>query len=141
MPIHAVTHVNLRGQARQALEFYQSVFGGQIVIVTYQDAGNVQDPIDTDHVMWGQVVSSMGFRIMAYDVPAGMPWNPGEIPFFVSIRGEDAAEITVYWNKLLANATIVQPLSPAPWAPLYGMLKDCFGVTWVLDVATPYKPA
>jgi PhnB protein len=141
MSIHAVTHINLRGQARQALEFYQSVFGGHIAVVTYQDAGNVQNPPDADHVMWGQVVSDEGFRVMAYDVPAGMPWNPGEIPFFVSVRGEDADEITGYWNKLRVGATIVQPLAPAAWAPLYGMLKDPFGVTWVLDVVAPYNPA
>jgi PhnB protein len=140
MSVHAVTHINLRGQARQALEFYQSVFGGHIAMVTYQDAGNVQNPADADHVMWGQVVSDKGFRVMAYDVPAGMPWSPGEIPFFVSVRGEDADEITGYWNKLQVGATIVQPLAPAAWAPLYGMLKDPFGITWVLDVVAPYNP-
>jgi PhnB protein len=140
MSVHAVTHINLRGQARQALEFYQSVFGGHIAMVTYKDAGNVQNPADADHVMWGQVVSDKGFRVMAYDVPAGMPWSPGEIPFFVSVRGEDADEITGYWNKLQVGATIVQPLAPAAWAPLYGMLKDPFGITWVLDVVAPYNP-
>jgi PhnB protein len=141
MSIHAVTHINLRGQARKALEFYQSVFGGHIAMVTYKDAGNVQNPSDADHVMWGQVVSEHGFRVMAYDVPAGRDWNPGEIPFFVSVRGEDADEITDYWAKLRVGASIVQPLAPAQWATLYGMLKDPFGVTWVLDVVAPYNPA
>lgn len=141
MAIHAVTHINLRGQARQALEFYQFVFGGQIAMITYRDAGNVQDPVDADHVMWGQVVSDLGFRIMAYDVPSGMPWNPGEIPFFVSVRGGEAGKITGYWNRLRVGATIVQPLAPAVWAPLYGMLKDPFGATWVLDVVAPYNAA
>jgi PhnB protein len=141
MSINAVTHINLRGQARQALEFYQSVFGGHIAMVSYQDAGNVQDPSDANHIMWGQVVSDHGFRIMAYDVPVGMAWNQGEIAFFVSVRGEDAKEITQYWDKLSVGAKIIAPLAPAAWAPLYGMLKDPFGVTWVLDVVAPYSPA
>jgi PhnB protein len=140
MSINAVTHINLRGKARQALAFYQSVFGGQMAMVTYAQVGNVQDPSDAEHIMWGQVVSDNGFRVMAYDVPVGMPWNPGEIPFFVSVRGEDVKEITGYWEKLRKGATIVQPLAPAGWATLYGMLKDPFGVTWVLDVVAPYKP-
>ncbi len=113
----------------------------RISMVTYKDAGNVQDPSDANHVMWGQVVSDNGFCVMAYDVPIGTPWNPGEIPFFVSVRGEDTKEITSYWEKLREGATIVLPLAPAAWATLYGMLKDPFGVTWVLDAVAPYNPA
>jgi PhnB protein len=76
---------------------------------------------------------------MAYDVPSRMPWEQGKNAFFVSVRGDSAAEITALWEKLSAGATIAQPLAPSGWAPLYGMLKDRFGVTWVLDVATEYK--
>lgn len=141
MSVTAVTHLNFRGQARQALEFYQSVFGGQITLVSYQDVGNVQHPSDADQVMWGQVSADNGFRVMAYDVPAGKPWNAGENAFFVSLRGETAAEITAHWEKLSAGATIVQALAPAQWTPLYGMLKDRFGVVWVLDVAVAYAPS
>jgi uncharacterized glyoxalase superfamily protein PhnB len=42
-------------------------------------------------------------------------------------------EISALWEKLSAGATVVQPLAPSGWIPLYGMLKDRFGVTWVLD--------
>lgn len=85
--------------------------------------------------MWGQVTSPDGFRIMAYDVPSSQPWSPGTAPFFVSVRGRDADEITGYWKRLSEGSTVVVELGPAGWAPLYGMLTDPFGVTWVLDVA------
>jgi PhnB protein len=138
MTVNAVTHLNFRGDARAALAFYQSVFGGDQIIITYQDAGNVLNPAEADHVRWGQVAAENGFRVMAYDVPSAQSWNPGEIPFFVSVRGHDADEITRYWLKLSQGATVMQQLSPAGWSPLYGMLKDRFGVTWVLDVEAPY---
>jgi len=138
MSIQVVTHLNFRGAARPALTFYQSVFGGTMTIVTYKDAGNVQAPSDADQVMWGQVAADTGFRVMAYDVPAGRPWDHGENAFFVSLRGETPQEITAYWEKLSADATIVQALAPAQWAPLYGMLKDQFGVIWVVDVVSQY---
>jgi PhnB protein len=141
MSVTAVTHINLRGNARQALEFYQSVFGGQVMLVTYKDAGNVQDPSDADHIMWGQVDADNGFRVMAYDVPAATPWKQGENAYFVSLRGDAAEEIAAQWKKLSAGATIVRPLEPAQWSPLYGMLKDKFGVVWVLDVVAPYAGA
>jgi PhnB protein len=136
MSVNAVTHLNFRGDARAALTFYQSVFGGDLIIVTYKDAGNVQDPAEADQVTWGQMSAVSGFSVMAYDVPSAMPWHQGENAFFVSVRGQaaDTAEITGYWERLSDGATIVQPFGPAQWAPLYGMLKDRFGVVWVLDV-------
>ncbi|MFI6458190.1 VOC family protein [Streptosporangium amethystogenes] len=139
MSVKSVAHLNFRGDARAALEFYQSVFGGDIAAVTYKDAGNVQDPAEADQVMWGQVAAGNGFHVMAYDVPSQLPWDRGENSFFLSVRGESTEEITEYWQKLSAGATIVQPLEPAQWAPLYGMLKDRFGVVWVLDVVSPYN--
>ena len=141
MTIVTTTHLNFRGQARAALEFYQSVFGGEITLVSYQDAQNVQDPSEADQIMWGQVISDNGFHVMAYDVPAGMPWEPGQSSFFVSIRGASVEEITSYWKELSEGATVVQELAPAGWAPLYGMLNDRFGVVWVLDVIADSNPS
>ena len=138
MSLQATTHINFRGDAREALEFYQSVFGGALTVVSYADAGAVQDPAEAHQVMWGQVAADSGFRVMAYDVPARTAWDRGEDPFFVSLRGEAPEEVAAYWDKLAAGADVRQPLAPAPWAPLYGMLRDRFGVTWVVDVAPQY---
>jgi PhnB protein len=139
MSIKTTTHLNFRGQARAALAFYQSVFGGQDMVLTYKYAGAVQDPAEADQVMWGQVTSEAGFAIMAYDVPSRLAYAPGEIPVFVSVCGDTAEEITGYWDKLAEGATVMQDLAPAGWSPLYGMLKDRFGITWVLDVAVAYE--
>lgn len=138
MSISAVTHLNFRGDARAALEFYRSVFGGELTIVTYTDLGAAQNAAEANQVMWGQVVADNGFRVMAFDVPSARPFNPGESAFFVSLRGETAEEITAYWEKLSAGAMVLAPLAPARWSPLYGMLKDRFGITWVVDVAVKY---
>lgn len=138
MTIKTTTHLNFRGQARSALEFYQTVFGGQLAAISYADAHAVQGPDEADQIMWGQVAADNGFRIMAYDVPSRLSWNAGEIPVFVSVRGDTADEITRYWEKLSVGAAVVAPLAPAGWSPLYGMLKDRFGVTWVLDVEVAY---
>ena len=75
MTIKATTHLNFRGDARAALAFYHSVFGGDQALITYRDAGAVQNPAEADQVMWGQVAAESGFRIMAYDVPSRLSWN------------------------------------------------------------------
>ena len=69
MSVSTVTHLNFRGQAREALEFYRSVFGGQVVIATYADFGMPAEVPGSGDVVWGQVVAENGFTVMAYDVP------------------------------------------------------------------------
>ena len=142
--ITTTTHLNFRGDARAALEFYQSVFGGQIAAITFADAHNVQSEgglaaADEAHqIMWGQVSGDNGFRVMAYDVPSALSYDAGDKPVFVSVRGDAEEEIAGFWERLSDGATVVQPLGPSGWTPLYGMLTDRFGVTWVLDVAVAY---
>ena len=149
MSINAVTHLNFRGNARQALEFYQAVFGGNLVISTYGDFGAPKDTPNADKVVWGQVAADSGFRVMAYDVPlaepSSQPSKPStrreygmtitQEPFFISLRGESADEITGLWEKLSEGATVIEPIAKSAWAQLFGMLTDRFGVTWVMDVA------
>ncbi|MGC4935800.1 VOC family protein [Gordonia sp. DT30] len=140
MSVSVTPHLNFRGTARQALEFYQSVFGGELTIASYADMG-ITDPTTADHVTFGQVIGDNGFRIMAYDAYPQLEWDQGKDPFFVSVRGTDAAELQSHWDKLADGAEIKAPLAPAQWAPLYGQLTDRFGITWVLDIAAEYPAA
>jgi PhnB protein len=138
MSIRTTTHLNFRGQARDALTFYQTVFGGDLTAITYADAHAVQNPDEAGQIMWGQVESTAGFRVMAYDVPGAQAFDQGTIPIFVSVRGDSEEELRGFWQKLSEEAEVLQPLAPAGWSPLYGMLTDRFGVTWVLDIAVAY---
>ncbi|WP_432571111.1 VOC family protein [Kineococcus sp. SYSU DK005] len=161
MSITTTTHLNFRGQARAALEFYQSVFGGSLNIATYGDFGMPKEVPGADNVVFGAVTADNGFRVMAYDVPGQVlgqvsgqaaasagsePSTRRENgttvttePFFLSVRGETLAEIEEFWAELAVEATIVEPLAASAWSPGFGMLADRFGVTWILDVEAPYQ--
>jgi PhnB protein len=156
MPVTAVAHLNFHGRAREALEFYGSVFGGEVVVASYADFGMPADLPGADRVVWGQVSADSGFRVMAYDVPSQGTAAPAPAapttrrengttittePFFLSVRGETVDEVGALWAELAAGATVVEDFGPAQWAPAFGMLTDRFGVTWILDVATSYTPA
>lgn len=155
MSIQTTTHLNFRGDARAALEFYQSVFGGQVTIATYGDFGMPQEAPGADKVVFGQVQNDDGFRVMAYDIPgpaeassstAGATRRENgvtitEQPFFVSVRGESLEEVQRYWDALAVGASIVEPLAASAWSPGFGMLTDRFGVTWSIDVAAAYPAA
>ena len=141
MSVLTTPHLNFRGDARAALELYHAAFGGTLSVITYADMGNGDDPATADHIVWGQVEADNGFRVMAYDVYPFLEWERGKDPFFVSVRGNDPAELQSFWDRLADGATVKQPLEPSQWAPLYGQLTDRFGVTWVLDIAAPYTAA
>ena len=134
MTLAVTPHLNFAGQARNALDFYAQVFGGEPVIMTYGAMGQAERACSPDHVIWGQVAGDDGFRIMAYDVQAGRDYDAGANAFFVSVRGTSTDEVQARWTALADGATILQPIGPAPWSAAYGMLTDRFGVTWILDV-------
>lgn len=155
MSITTTTHLNFRGDARAALDFYQSVFGGHVTIATYGDFGMPADAPGVENVVFGQVQSATGFRVMAYDIPGqtgGSATEAGttrrengvtltEQPVFVSVRGDTLEEVQGYWVALSAGASVVEPLAASAWSPGFGMLTDRFGVTWVLDVAAAASAA
>lgn len=148
MTIQTTTHLNFRGDARQALTFYQSVFGGHTVITTYADFGMPQDLPGADHVVFGLVASDSGFRVMAYDIPgetagaiAGGTSTRRENgttvtdqALFVSINADTLDEARGHWDKLADGSTVVEPLAASAWSAGFGMLTDRFGVTWSVGV-------
>ncbi|MET9211528.1 MULTISPECIES: VOC family protein [unclassified Nocardia] len=155
MSVNTVAHLNFHGQARAALEFYQSVFGGQLTVATYGDFGMPAALPDATKVIFGQIVADTGFRVMAYDVPGtdapvalDQPTTRRENgttlttePFFLSVRGDTVEEVGALWERLADGASVIEDFGPAQWAPGFGMLRDRFGVTWILDVATEYAQA
>ena len=150
MAIQTTTHLNFRGDARQALEFYQSVFGGHIVINTYADFGMPADVPGSTRVVFGLVAAENGFRIMAYDIPGqaeggiaagGSARRENNVTItdqalFVSLGSDSLAEVRGYWDALAVDAVIVEPLAASAWSAGFGMLTDRFGVTWSVSVTT-----
>lgn len=148
MAIQTTPHVNFRGDARPALEFYQSVFGGRAVINTYADFGMPAELPDADKVVFGLVAADNGFRVMGYDIP-GRTEGPiagggstrrennttiTDQALFVSVASDTLTELQRYWDALSDGAIIVEPLAASAWSPGFGMLTDRFGGTWSFSV-------
>lgn len=98
MSVTTTTHVNFRGRAREALEFYKSVFGGETSIATYANIHAVEEPIQADQVAFGRLSAPIGFTIMAYDVQPSKGYDPGENAFYVSLQGTAGDEIQPLWD-------------------------------------------
>jgi PhnB protein len=151
MTIQTTTHLNFRGDARTALEFYQSVFGGHLVVNTYADFGMPAELPGADGVVFGLVAAESGFRVMGYDIPGetgGSIVGGGSTlrengttvtdqALFVSIGADSLDELQGYWDALAVDAVIVEPLAASAWSAGFGMLTDRFGVTWSASVTAP----
>ena len=127
-------YLNFNGNARQALEFYTSVFGGTLNVSTFADFGTPKDAPDAGKVMHGQLETTAGYTIMAADTPPGMEYN-GMHGFGVSLSGDDGDRLREYWERLSASGTVTMPLQKQAWGDEFGMCTDQFGVPWLVNIS------
>jgi len=128
-------YLNFNGNARQALEFYASVFGGTPSIMTFAEFGAKDSP-DADRVMHGMLETDAGYAIMASDVTSDMEHHPVS-GCTMSLSGDEADLLRGYWEKLSAGGTTTMPLQKQAWGDEFGMCTDGFGVPWMVDIAQP----
>lgn len=128
-------YVNFNGQAREALEFYESVFGGTLTMSTFSEFG-VTDGVDPDGVMHGQLETPAGYTVMASDVPPGMPAVSGG-SITLSLAGDDTEALRGYFAALAEGGTVSVPLAVQMWGDEFGQLTDRFGVGWLANIAVP----
>jgi PhnB protein len=126
-------YLNFRDNARQAMEFYQSVFGGELNMSTFGEY-QADDPAEKDKIMHAQLEAPNGLFLMGADTPKTMDYTPGG-SISVSLSGEDEAELRGYWEKLSQGGTVVEPLAQAPWGDSFGMCVDKFGVMWLVNIS------
>ena len=136
MAISLNPYLGFRDNAREAMDFYHSVFGGDLRVSTFKDFQASEDPAEEDLVMHSQLSTPDGLMLMAADTPNRMPYNPGD-NFSVSLSGggEDDARLREYWSRLSEGGQTLEPLEVAPWGDAFGMLKDRFGTTWLVNIA------
>jgi PhnB protein len=128
-------YISFENNARQAMEFYKGVFGGNLTLNTFGELGAPDSP-DADKVMHGQLETNSGFTLMASDTPAGMQRNPGD-NITISLSGDDADELRGYWGQLSDGGTVTMPLEKQMWGDEFGMCVDRFGVPWMVNISQP----
>ena len=128
-------YIAFTGNAREAMEFYRSVFGGELTLSTF---GDFQMPgigaDDRDKIMHGQLTTPSGFTLMAADAPTGMPVGGGS-NITISLSGGPTENLRDYWDALVAGGTVTLPLEQAPWGDSFGQLTDRFGINWMVNIA------
>jgi PhnB protein len=126
-------YISFRDNARQAMEFYKSVFGGKLDVSTFKDFQASQDPAEDDKIMHAQLRAENGMTLMGADTPNSMEYDSGS-NISLSLSGGDEAELRGYYEKLSAGGMVIEPLEKAPWGDTFGMIIDPYGVKWMVNI-------
>ncbi|MBC7868821.1 VOC family protein [Candidatus Saccharibacteria bacterium] len=126
-------YISFKDNAREAMEFYKTVFGGNLVVNTYGENGVDQYPDEGNKIMHAMLEADNGITFMAADTPNSMEYKPGT-NMSISLSGDDEEELTTYFEKLSVGGTIGEPLAKAPWGDTFGMFTDRFGVYWMVNI-------
>ncbi len=128
-------YISFAGDARQAMEFYESVFGGTLTLNTFGEFSPPDSP-DADKIMHGMLETDSGFTLMGADAPPGTGHHPGD-NIAVSLSGDDTEELRGYWAKLSDGGTVTVPLEKQMWGDEFGACVDQFGISWMVNITQP----
>jgi PhnB protein len=136
MPIRLNPYLSFRDNAREAMQFYRTVFGGTVQQNTFKEFNASQDPSDADKIMHSMLESDRGIVFMAADTPTGMEFPSGS-QISMSLSGDDEEELRGYFERLSDGGTVTMPLEQAPWGDKFGMVTDRFGINWMVNISGP----
>lgn len=135
-------YLNFPGTAKQAFQFYETVFGTKIAMSqTFGETSfvpNVPAAVK-DKIMHVQLPLTDSVQLMGSDVVEGLspPVTFGN-NFSVSVVANDKAEADRVFSALSGSGGKVNmPLANAPWGPYFGMCVDPFGINWMVSLPTP----
>ena len=129
-----VPYLTFPGNAREALEFYASVFGGELQLHTYGAFSRTDGPADA--IAHG-VLDRGPVSLFGSDAA------PGEVSLrlegvLLSLLGTAEPDVLHGWfDRLAASGTVLDPLGPKPWGASDGRVLDRYGLRWLIG----YEPA
>ncbi|PSL57477.1 PhnB protein [Saccharothrix carnea] len=126
-------YISFAGNAREAMEFYESVFGGTLRLNTFGEYGDPDAP-EAEKIMHGMLETAGGYTIMGADTPPGMPLTAGD-NVTISLSGDDSDELRGYWDKLSDGGTVSVPLEKQMWGDEFGACQDRFGISWMVNIS------
>jgi PhnB protein len=124
--------LNFMGKTKEAMEFYQSILGGELTMQTYKDAGFPHEPEDDDLVIHADLKND-ALSFMASDGNKEHPVEMGN-NIYMSLVGSDEGELRGFFEKLSQGGSVDMPLEKQFWGDIYGQLTDKFGVHWTVNI-------
>ena len=136
MQTHLNPYLSFKDNAREAMQFYKTVFGGKLLMNTFKEYHASQDPSEDEKIMHSVLEADNGIIFMASDTPDRMEYSAGT-NYSMSLSGDNETELKTYFEKLSVGGTITMPIEKAPWGDTFGSLTDKFGIQWLVNITGP----
>lgn len=125
-------YVNFQGRAREAMEFYHKLLGGNLDLYTVNEQG-VASPAGPGERISHARLQTDGALIVASDGHPSYPPTVGD-NMAIALSGTDKERLTNIFNGLAEGGKIKMPLTEQPWGATAGWLTDQFGMNWTVDI-------
>ncbi|MBI1764499.1 MAG: glyoxalase/bleomycin resistance/extradiol dioxygenase family protein [Acidobacteria bacterium] len=125
------SYILFDGNCKQAMDFYRSVFGGELTLTTVGESPmKAVFPASLHARVLNARLKSPLVDISASDWlrPAQTPVKGNTLCLYLS--GGTPSDTTILFRKLSEGADVTDPLSDQPYG-LYGALNDKFGIRWM----------
>jgi PhnB protein len=130
-------HLGFTGNCDAAFAFYETVFGTKrVMTMRYGDAPpSVPRPAGSEELVMHTSLPLGSLTLMGADAPPGRGKPFGG--FNISVDDPSPAEVKRLFAALSEGGSVMMPLAPTFWSPLFGMCTDKFGVSWMVSVPGP----
>src|SRR5438552_7000920 len=125
-------YINFQGRAREAMEFYQKVLGGNLDLQTLDEHGAPRPASPDDSIIYSRLEAE-GVRIIGVDGRPDFPAKVGE-NIALALGGTDKDRLSNIFNGLAEGGMIKMPLTHQSRGAEIGYLVDNFGVNWVVSI-------
>lgn len=130
-PIQPYLHFD--NNCKEAMQFYQTVFGGDLEIMPINESPAKEDfPEEIRDQILHASLKNGEFAIMASDMCGQGELSQGN-SVQLSLNCSSEKEIQTLYQKLSESGTLVQELGEVFWGGLFAMVIDKFGVRWMLS--------
>jgi PhnB protein len=122
------------GNAEDVLTAYQNALGGNLELARFRGTpAEAMAPADwLDKILYGSLHSPFGI-LSAMDAPPGRQGTQGD-NFSISVQLEDEAQAERIFMALAGGGNVMMPFEATFFATKFGMLKDRFGIQWMIHV-------
>lgn len=121
-------YLSFPGTAREALTFYQEVFGGELVLNTFGEFGRDDGPAEA--IAHGMLRGPVD--LFASDAASGEPGVRLEGVLFALLGTAEPATLEEWFAGLSDGGIDIDPLQARPWGDHDGQVTDRFGVRWLV---------
>lgn len=129
-------YLNFNGRCEEALQFYTRALGAEVLMLMRMKESPEPHPPGMVPPGSEEKIMHASLRVGDTTVMVSDGGCGGEARFegiTLSLAVQDEASAQRYFGALADGGEVQMPLGPTFWTPNFGMVRDRFGVSWMIN--------